>query len=446
MERSAIQIVRSLQAKGYQAVFAGGCVRDRLMGRAPTDYDVATNATPEEVCRLFPKARLVGAQFGVVVVAMEGRPFEVATFRSEGEYLDGRHPSQVAFTTAEGDVRRRDFTVNGLLFDPVAGKVLDYVGGQADIRARLVRAIGDPRARFAEDHLRLIRAVRFAAFLDFEIEPQTRQAITELAPRIKSVSAERTSDELEKLLTRRGAARGVRLLHEVGLLREILPEVEAMAGIEQPPTWHPEGDVFTHSVLALSFLENPSFELAMGVLLHDVGKPVTIERGERIRYPYHESVGAEMADAIGHRLRLSTESREHIVWLVKRHMMFVEADKMRLSTLKRLFANPRFDDLLAVHRADLLASTKDFTQYNFCVDKRRGLSQEKISPAPLITGDDLIAMGLAPGPIFKHVLSQVREEQLEERLTTREAALDRARQIIARIGPQPEQGRKKAGD
>jgi poly(A) polymerase len=397
---------------------------------------VATNATPEEVRRLFPGAKLVGAQFGVVVVVMDGHPFEVATFRSEGEYLDGRHPSQVAFTTAEGDVRRRDFTVNGLIFDPVTCKVLDFVGGQADIQARLIRAIGDPRARFAEDHLRLIRAVRFAAFLDFEIEPETRKAVTELAPKIQGISPERIAEELKKMLTRHGAQRGMHLLHEVGLLREILPEVEAMAGIEQPPTWHPEGDVFTHSALALSFLENPSFELATGTLLHDVGKPVTIERGERIRYPYHESVGAEIADAIGHRLRLSTESREHIVWLVKRHMVFVGADKMRLSTLKRLFANPWFDDLLAVHRADVMASTKDLTQYNFCVDKRRELSREKISPAPLITGDDLIAMGLTPGPIFKHVLSQVREEQLEETLTTREAALERARQIIGEIGPQ----------
>jgi len=436
LKQLATGIVRALQAKGYQAVFAGGCVRDMLMGREPTDYDVATNATPEEVCRLFPKAKLVGAHFGVVIVVMDGHQFEVATFRSEGEYLDGRHPSHVTFTTAEGDVRRRDFTVNGLLFDPIAGQVLDFVGGQADIPARLIRAIGNPRARFAEDHLRLLRAVRFAAFLDFEIEPETQRAIIELAPRIKLVSAERIAEELKKMLTRHGAPRGMKLLHEAGLLRQILPEVEAMAGVEQPPTWHPEGDVFTHSVLALSFLETPSFELAMGTLLHDVGKPVTIERGERIRYPYHESVGAEITDRICQRLKLSNESRDEIVWLVKRHMVFVGADKMRLSTLKRLFASPWFDDLLAVHKADVLASTNDLSEHDFCVAKRRELSQEKISPAPLITGDDLIAMGLEPGPIFKQILSQVREEQLEEKLTTREAALERAKEIIREVNSQ----------
>ena len=430
----ATHIVRTLQAKGYQAVFAGGCVRDMLMGRPPKDYDVATNATPDDVCKLFPRAKVVGAHFGVVIVVLDDHQFEVATFRAEGEYLDGRHPSRVTFTTAEGDVRRRDFTVNGLLFDPVAEKVLDYVGGQADIRARLIRAIGDPRARFAEDHLRLLRAVRFAAFLDFEIEPETRHAITEMAPKIHSVSAERIAEELKKLLTRHGTERGMKLLHEAGLLPEILPEVAAMAGVEQPPTWHPEGDVFTHSALCLSSLDNPSFELAMGTLLHDVGKPVTIERGERIRYPYHESVGADIAERICQRLKVSIESREHIVWLVKRHMVFVGADKMRLSTLKRLFANPWFDDLLAVHKADVLASTNDLSEYDFCVAKRQEISQEKISPPPLVTGDDLIAMGLQPGPVFKEILSLLREEQLEEKLNTREAALERARQVVSEKG------------
>jgi poly(A) polymerase len=432
----ATDVFRKLQAKGYQAVFAGGCVRDMLMGRTPTDYDVATNGTPDDVCRIFPKAKLVGAHFGVVIVVMDSHQFEVATFRAEGEYLDGRHPSAVTFTTAEGDVRRRDFTVNGLLYDPVADKVLDYVGGEADIKARLVRVIGDPRARFAEDHLRLLRAVRFAAFLDFEIEAVTRKAILEMTPKIKTVSAERVAEELKKLLTRHGASRGLKLLHEVGLLREIMPEVEAMVGIEQPPTWHPEGDVFTHTALTLSFLENPSFDLAMGALLHDVGKPITIERGERIRYPYHESVGAEIADKICHRLKLSTESRERIVWLVKRHMVFVGADKMRLSTLKRLFASPGYDDLLALHKADALASTNDLSMYDYCVEMRRKLGEVKISPSPLITGDDLIAMGLAPGPLFKEILSRVREEQLEEKLHTRDAALARARQLAGEMPPQ----------
>lgn len=433
IQHLATEIVKRLQDKGYQAFFAGGCVRDLLMGRTPMDYDVATNARPEEVFNLFPKARLVGAHFGVVIVVMDGHQFEVATFRSEGPYHDGRHPSSVTFTTAEGDVRRRDFTINGLLYDPVAKKVLDYVGGQADLKARLVRAIGQPRERFAEDHLRMIRAVRFAAFLDFELEEQTAQAIQELAPQIKTVSAERIAEELKKILTRHGAPRGVELLHKVGLLREILPEVEAMVGVEQPPTWHPEGDVFTHTVLTLQFLHEPSFELAMGALLHDVGKPVTIERGERIRYPYHETVGATIADRICQRLKLSHETRSRIVWLVKRHMVFVGAKQMRLSTLKRLFAEPGFDELLALHKADALASTRDLSAYEFCMQKRHEISQEKISPAPLVTGHDLIAMGLKPGPVFKQILTRIREEQLEEKLVTREGALERARQLVDQL-------------
>ncbi len=429
----AEHIVRILQQNGHQAVFAGGCVRDMVMGRQPTDFDIATSARPEQVRRLFPKSRLVGASFGVVVVLVDDHQFEVATFRSEGDYRDGRHPTSVRFTTAEDDVQRRDFTINGLLYDPVTAKVLDYVAGQADIKGRLVRTIGDAKARFSEDRLRLIRAVRFAAFLDFDIEPATRAAIAELAPKVTTISPERIADELRKILTRHGASRGVRLLREVGLLRQILPEVEAMVGVEQPPSWHPEGDVFTHSLLALDFLENPSFELAMSTLLHDVGKPPTIQRGERTRYPHHESVGARIADAICQRLRLSNDSRHRIVWLVKRHMVFVGAEKMRLSTQKRLFAEPGFDELLALHKADVLASTSDLAAHRYTVNRRRELTQEKILPPPLVTGHDLIAMGVRPGPVFKQILAQIRDEQLEEKIHTREAGLQRARDLVEQM-------------
>ncbi|MEW6355884.1 MAG: CCA tRNA nucleotidyltransferase [Planctomycetota bacterium] len=432
-ERIATEIVRKLQRRGYQAYFVGGGVRDMIRGEPPTDIDVATDATPDDVKSLFKPSKLVGAHFGVVIVVEDGVQIEVATFRADGDYVDGRRPETVTFTDAEGDVRRRDFTINALLYDPVADKLIDLVGGRADIEARLVRAIGDPRDRFAEDHLRLLRAVRFAARLGFDIEPETAAAIRDLAEKIKIVSAERIAEEMKKILVSDGRERGIRLMEELGLLRHILPEVSDMVGVAQPPNLHPEGDLFQHVLLMLSHLKDPSPELAWGVLLHDIGKPRTIVVEDRIRYPGHEAVGAELASDICRRLKMSNESRDCIVYLVKRHMCFKDVENMRLSTLKRLLAHPAFPELLELHRVDALASGGDLTSYNFCVRKRAELGEERVKPPPLIDGHDLIALGLKQGPMFSKILSNIEEEQLDEKLTTRDEALARARELARHL-------------
>ncbi|NOZ22722.1 MAG: CCA tRNA nucleotidyltransferase [Planctomycetes bacterium] len=428
-QRIATEVVRELQGRGYEAYFVGGGVRDMIRGETPTDIDVATNATPDEVESIFRPSKLVGAHFGVVVVVQDGVQVEVATFRADGDYLDGRRPEEVTFTDAEGDVRRRDFTINALLYDPIADKLIDLVGGKADIEARLIRAIGEPRDRFAEDHLRLLRAVRFAARLRFDIEPETARAIRDLAEKIKIVSAERIGEEMRKILVAKGRDRGIRLMEELGLLLHVVPEVSDMVGVEQPPNLHPEGDLFEHVLLMLSYLKDPSPELAWGVLLHDIGKPRTIEYADRIRYPGHEAVGADLAAGVCRRLKMSNESRDAIVYLVRRHMCFKDVENMRLSTLKRLLGHPEFPELIELHRVDALASGGDLTHYKFCVQKREELGEERMKPAPLITGHDLIKLGLEPGPAFSKILSTIQDEQLDEKLTSREDALARAKEL-----------------
>jgi poly(A) polymerase len=433
--QAALRVIRVLRAGGYEALFAGGCVRDMLRRARPKDYDVATSARPEEVERLFRRTILVGKAFGVVRARVNGREIEVATFRAEGRYLDGRHPSSVRFVDAEEDALRRDFTVNGLFYDPVARKVIDFVEGRADLRKRRIRAIGNPRQRFQEDRLRLLRGVRFAAQLGFAIEPSTWKALVAMAPRIRSVSAERIRDELTKLLTAPHAVKGLRLLYRSGLLRWTLPEAHAMAGVSQPREFHPEGDVLVHTILLFRHLRRPGARLAWAALLHDIGKPPTLgrKRGSgRITFPEHTRVGARMADAILRRLRFSTVDREAIVAMVANHMTFKDSQQMRLSTLKRLLARPTFEDELALHRADCLASHGSVANVRYLRKKQRTLPKEEIRPPRLLTGHDLISMGLKPGPVFGRILHAVEEAQLEGVVRTREEALRFVREQPAR--------------
>jgi len=431
---AATEIVRRLRAEGFQAYLVGGCVRDLVMGREPKDYDVATDATPEQVVRLYPDALTVGAQFGVVMVPREAGNVEVATFRSDGRYADGRHPAEVRYAqTPQEDVRRRDFTINGLLFDPVSDQVLDYVSGQADIRARRIRTIGDPIERLSEDRLRMLRAVRFAARFGFSLDTTVKDAILKLAPQIHDVSHERVRDEIVKILTEGPARRGFELLEETGLLKEVLPEIQALQGVAQPPEFHPEGDVWVHTLMMLEGLRAPTATLALGVLLHDVGKPPTFAIRERIRFDNHVEVGAKMAQSICGRLRLSTRDTERIVELVRHHLRFKDFPRMKRSTQLRFLRMEGFEEHLELHRLDCLASHGDLTNYEMARRLLEETPAEEIKPAPLISGDDLIAQGYTPGPMFKKMLQAVEDTQLEGRLHSREDAL----RLVAEQFPLP---------
>ena len=430
-KKSAISIIEQLRASGHSAYLVGGCVRDLLLGLAPQDYDVATSARPEEVMELFPETIAVGAQFGVVLVVArptEHAPIhvEVATYRSDLGYSDGRHPDAVRYAeTAEEDVKRRDFTINGLLLDPITNEVLDYVGGRRDLRSRIVRTIGDPRLRLREDKLRMMRAVRFAARLGYELDPATMVSIRELAREIHHVSRERIRDELDKMLTEGHARRCFELLDASGLLIEALPEISAFKGVEQPPQYHPEGDVWTHTLLLLNGLEKGcSKSLAWGVLLHDVGKPPTFRVApDRIRFDGHAEVGTRIAEAICRRLRFSNETTEQVSALVANHMRFADVKKMKESTLKRFMRLPRFTEHLELHRLDCSASHGDLSLYEFAKTMLENTPEEQIRPAPLITGADLIQNGWKPGPQFRTVLQAVEDAQLEGILHTREEAM-----------------------
>ncbi|MGB6689343.1 MAG: CCA tRNA nucleotidyltransferase [Terracidiphilus sp.] len=473
----ALGILQELRAAGYEAYLAGGCVRDLLLGREPIDYDVATSATPDVVLNMFPRTFGVGAHFGVVLVATDvngGDPAEkkefvlteVATFRSDGAYSDGRHPDAVKYTeSAEEDVRRRDFTINGLLLDPeklfpqglkpallsednvraeartlqIAGAgalayqpvrvlrsaVIDYVGGLADLDAGVIRAIGRPELRFEEDRLRMLRAVRFAARFGFEIEDGTRAAIRALAPRIHAVSRERVRDELTKMLTEGHARRAFELLDETGLLAQLLPEVAKMKGVEQPPQFHPEGDVWTHTLLLLDQLEAGSAAtLAWGALLHDVGKPPTFRSApDRIRFDGHVEVGAAMGAEICRRFRFSNEEMRQILALIENHMRFADAPRMKASTLKRFFRLEDFDQHLELHKMDCLAAHRNLEIYEFVRERFEAMPEETVRPRPLLTGRELIAAGYAPGPGFKEMLSTVEDAQLEGTIATEEEAM-----------------------
>jgi poly(A) polymerase len=419
----ALQVIEQLRAAGFQALLAGGCVRDLLLGRMPKDWDIATDADPREVTGLFDRTVSVGARFGIVVVLLGDRQYEVARFRRDGPYRDGRRPESVEFADAEADARRRDFTVNGMFYDPLSGDLLDYVQGQRDLEARVIRAIGDPTERFSEDYLRLLRAVRFAARLDFTIESSTFAALCAHAEHVNAVSAERIRDELTLLLTEGGVVRGLQLLDESGLLEQVLPEVAAMRGVEQPPQFHPEGDVWTHVKLLFEHLGNVDADLAWGALLHDIGKPPTFMVTDRIRFNCHDAVGAKMATSICQRLRMSNQASERICELVAYHMRIRDVKEMRASKLKRLLRQPYFSELLRLHRADCLASHGKLDLYEFCQQQLVDSGEETLRPAPLLRGADLIAEGYAPGPRFKAMLAAVEDAQLEGQLSDRGAAL-----------------------
>ncbi|MCZ6491473.1 MAG: CCA tRNA nucleotidyltransferase [Acidobacteria bacterium] len=424
--RLAEHVARHLRERGFQAYFVGGCVRDLLREVEPKDYDVATDARPEQVLELFPHTLAVGAQFGVVMVVDGDHQVEVATFRNDGLYSDGRRPDDVRFSREpREDVLRRDFTINGLLMDPFTGEVLDFVEGRKDLERRLVRAIGNPERRFEEDRLRMLRAVRFAACLGYEIDPETFAAMKRLSPKIAGVSAERARDELLRILCGGRARRGFELLDEAGLLQKLLPEITAMQGVEQPPQYHPEGDVWIHTMLMLESLEQDcSPTLAMGVLLHDVGKPSTFRVAEdRIRFDQHVSVGVRMAEAICRRLRLSRKQSEQVAALVEHHLKFRDAPRMRSSTLKRFLRLEKFEEHLELHRLDCLSSHRSMDSHEWVRAKLRELPAEAIRPRPLVNGDDLIEMGYRPGPRFKEILQAVETAQLEEQIVSREAAL-----------------------
>ena len=441
----ADRICATLRGSGHQAYLVGGCVRDLLLGREPEDYDVSTDARPERVQQLFPRSLTVGAKFGVILVmedgvveevaAEHGAQVEVATFRSDIGYSDGRHPDRVIYSdSAQEDVRRRDFTINGLLMDPATREVLDYVEGRADLRAGIVRAIGDPRLRFAEDKLRMMRAVRFAARFGFQIDPETLAAAQNLAPQIKQVSIERIREELTKLLTEGAARRGFELLDETGLLNVVLPDITRMKGVEQPPQYHPEGDVWIHTRMMLEMLRpNCSPTLAWGVLLHDVGKPPTFVRatgpGTRIRFDGHDEVGARMAENICRAFRFSNEDTAQIESLVANHMRFKDVRQMRQATLKRFVRLPRFEEHLELHRLDCLSSHRSLDAYDFVQRFLAETPPEQVRPPRLVTGNDLKDMGIRPGPRFKEILLAVEEAQLDGRFSDRQSALEFARSI-----------------
>ncbi len=439
--RAALKIAKTLRGKGLQALFAGGCVRDLLLGIKPEDYDIATNATPGQVRRLFKRTLPIGERFGVVTVLEGEDKVEVTTFRSEGPYTDGRRPEHVTFTSAKEDVLRRDFTVNALLMDPQTGDVLDYVGGQEDMKRRLIRAVGDPRQRFAEDHLRVLRAVRFAARLGYDVEEATRQAVTEMAGLVVEVSGERIRNELERILTHRSRARAVRLMEELGLLKHLLPEVAALRAAPNFTSQAPM-DVFEHTVAVLDLLREPSFVLGLAALLHDVGKEKTYAAGPPPRFLRHELVGEQMARDVCGRLRTSAEERETVCWLVRNHLALANARKMRLSRLKRLFAENHFEDLAEICRADSLASFPGFVEsevslvqdYTYAISLYRSLPPEEIAPPPLVNGNDLIAMGMEPGPIFGELLEEVRDAELEGKLESKEDGLELVRKLLRERG------------
>jgi len=426
MELTARALVDRLRTAGYLAYFAGGCVRDLVRQQTPKDIDIATDARPEEVQKIFRRTHAVGAHFGVVVVVEDDRQFEVATFRSDGAYLDGRHPVAVNYSSPEEDARRRDFTINGMFFDPPNDAVIDFVGGREDLAAGIVRAIGDPAQRFAEDRLRLLRAIRFATVLQFEIEPLTWEAIIQAAPGIKEISAERIREELVRIFLSPQRVRGWDLLDASGLMKAVLPELEAMKGCEQPPQFHPEGDVFRHTRLMLDLLpEKVSLPLVLSVLFHDIGKPPTssVDNDGRIRFNGHDRVGAEMTEAIMQRLRFSRAEIDATVEAVRQHMVFKDVPNMRIAKLKRFMARPNFADELELHRVDCVSSHGMLDNYEFLQRKQTEFASEPIIPPPLVRGDDLIALGMKPGPRFREILDAVETQQLEGELSDRDEAL-----------------------
>jgi len=430
---AAEKIVQILTQAGHVAVYAGGCVRDALLQRPYPDVDIATSATPDQVQSLFPKASdPQGKAFGVIRLRIDEHVFEIATFRVDGPYLDGRRPSSITFTTAEEDAKRRDFTINGMFFNPLQNQLLDYVAGQADLSTKTIRAIGDPVSRFTEDRLRLFRAIRFAVQLGFEMEPATWKALIQLSPSSNVISPERVRDELIKIFTSLDPARGFDLLHQSGLLAVWIPELLEMRGCAQSPEHHPEGDVWVHTRLLLTHMRNPSPVLALSALLHDIGKPRTSKTDPdgRIRFFGHEGVGARMAEEILRRLRFSNDEVSAITACIANHMAFKDAPNMRVSTLKRLLARPTFLEELELHRIDCSSCHGQLDIHAFLTAKMTEFSQEEIKPKPLLTGNDLQQLGIKPGPSMGKILHQLMDEQLEGKFTDRDGALARARELV----------------
>jgi poly(A) polymerase len=416
----AVDVVRQLRDAGFEALWAGGCVRDELLGLTPKDYDVATSARPEEVRRLFRHTVAVGMSFGVVEVVGPrtdaGRLMvQVATFRSDVSYSDGRRPDAVVFSTAHEDAERRDFTINGMFFDPLDGRLIDYVGGRDDLNAGVLRAIGDPRVRFAEDKLRTLRGVRFATRFGLTIEPNTAAAIRAMADQIRVVSAERIADELRKMLTHPRRADAMRLFVELGLARPVMPELLPMVGLPQGPPAAPTGDLWDHVLRVLDLLgDGVSFPLAFAALLHDVGKPRTVGRTpDRYTFYSHEHVGKRLAVEICERLKLSNDETERVGWLVEKHQILADARQMRTSKLKALLIHPGIGELLQLHRADALASNRGVDHVEYCERLLREWGEEDLNPPPLVTGHDLMKMGVEQGPVYKKLLDAVREAQLD---------------------------------
>jgi len=428
MRASAVHIASRLSDAGHVAWFAGGCVRDRLLGFEPKDYDIATDATPEEVLQVFPRARTVGAHFGVVLVHHKGQDFEIATFREDGEYLDGRRPEGVIFSSPEGDARRRDFTVNGLYEKPESGEIVDFVGGRADLEAGILRAIGSPEERFAEDHLRMLRAVRFATRFGFEIDPATWESVRRNSSHLSRISPERIRAEFDKILLGPERVRGFDLLVESGLMRSVIPEIYDLQGCQQPPEFHPEGDVFTHVRLMLSHARaDACLNILLSVLLHDIAKPATqVWSDEKGRFTFngHAEAGAEMAERVLRRLRYPNAVIEAVVASVAHHMKFLDAEQMRRSTLRRFMGRDRFEEELELHRLDALGSNGDLSRHSFITSELEAFQNEPVVPAPLLNGRDLIERGFASGPELGQVLDELQTLQLEGELTDREAALE----------------------
>ncbi|HSI61889.1 MAG TPA: CCA tRNA nucleotidyltransferase [Candidatus Saccharimonadia bacterium] len=429
MRNAATKVVRTLVEAGHEAVFAGGCVRDMLRGVPPKDYDVATSARPAQVQALFPHSIAVGAHFGVIIVRSGPHQIEVATFRRDGAYSDGRRPDSVEFTSAAEDAKRRDFTVNGLFYNPMTEEVLDYVNGRADLECGVLRAIGEARLRFREDHLRLLRAVRFATVLGFEIEVETWAAMQELAPEVATVSAERIREELVKIFLHPSRVRGFDLLVDSGLMKAVLPEILVLQGCEQPPQWHPEGDVFKHTRIMLGLLpKEVSLPLVLSVLFHDIAKPATfaVDETGRIRFNGHDKLGAEMTEEILRRLKFPNDVITPTVEAVANHMMFKDVQKMRVSKLKRLMAKPTYEDEMELHRVDCMSSHGLSGNYEFLRAKEAEFvaEQKPLLPKPLLTGHEIMAMGIPAGPKMGEILRTVQDLQLEGTLNTPEEAAD----------------------
>lgn len=434
MLSSATTLAKTLTEAGHTAYFAGGSVRDKLLKLSPKDYDIATSATPAQVLELFPKSNEVGAHFGVVIVKHQGHHIEIATFRTDGSYKDGRRPDSVTFSTPEEDAQRRDFTINGLFENPQTGAVIDFVGGIADLEARTIRAIGNASDRFQEDALRLLRAVRFSTTLDFPIEENTLAAIKKNAGLLTKISPERIRDEFSKILTSPNRRRGLELLVDTGLINHFLPEILPLIGCEQPPQWHPEGDVYTHTCIMLEMLEpDAPLELCLATLLHDIAKPPTQtidEEDGRIRFNGHDSMGAEMTREILTRLKYPNAVIRDAEHMVSRHMQFMNVQQMRKAKLKRFMSVPTFQQEMELHRVDCASSNGFTDNYIFLTEKAKEFASEPLIPPPLVTGKDLIQHGLEPGPRFKQILEEIQTEQLENRLSTREEALEYLASLI----------------